>query len=444
MEKINEKLLNGLVKAGDSVLVGVSGGADSMCLLTLLIKLREKVNYKLYAIHINHGLRGTESVRDQQLVQNYCKANKVACEVVNVDVKGYCAKNGTTTEEGARILRYKSFDKFMKEKNLNLLAVAHNRKDQAETILMHILRGGSIKGASGMQQKSENILRPLLNVGREEIEKYNQENAVPYIVDSTNADISYSRNFIRHEILPRLKTIYPNTENALINFSELARRDNDFIESLLPTNLLIEVKNSVKLPNKIKDLEYPLSSRLVILATKKLGVNKDVEQVHIESVLALYGKKSGASVNLVHGLTAHRDYDGVTIEKNVDNGVFEVDFGEKRTDFANFGEILVEKADNFADFSQNELTHYIDADKVPQGAVWRQFAAGDVFCPVNSSSKKLSDYYTDKKIERRRRERIPVLAVKKTILVVAGLGISEKVKIDSSTKKAYRIKYTIR
>lgn len=441
MEKIDEKLISGLITPGQSLLVGVSGGADSMCLLTLLAGLRGKIGYKLYAIHINHGLRGAEADRDQKLVEDYCKTLKVPLEVVNVDVKNYCQSHGTTTEEGARILRYQAFKKVAKEKNIDLIAVAHNKNDQAETILMHILRGGSLRGASGMQKEWDKIIRPLLNVEREDIESYNKQNGVPYIVDSTNADISYSRNFIRNEVLPKIRQVYPNAISALVNFAKLAKSDNDYIDSLLPKELLVEGKSEVKILEGAKNLPSPLSSRLVILATQKLGVHKDVEQKHVDAVLELFNKKSGASLNLMHGLVAHRDYDGVSIEKIEQNNVIERDFGVKSLHFANFGEILVEKADNFADFTQNELVHYVDADKIPDGAVWRTFRAGDTFCPVNSHNKKLSDYYTDKKIERRKRERIPVLAKGSVVLVVAGLGISEQVKIQMSTKRAYRIKY---
>ena len=173
---ISTKLLSQYILPGDNIIVGVSGGADSMVLLDLINKFNKKVEFDFYAVHINHSIRDKEATRDQLFVENYCKKNNIKFICKSVDAPLYCKQSGKTLEQGARELRYKEFNNILLEKNANKIFVAHHANDQAETVLMHIARGSSLSGAKGMSFISNNIYRPLLNITRKQIDQYLKEN----------------------------------------------------------------------------------------------------------------------------------------------------------------------------------------------------------------------------------------------------------------------------
>ena len=205
MQEIN---ISGITKRIENkrVLVAVSGGVDSMVLLSCLVDLREYVNFYMEVIHINHNLRGTESNEDAKHVLNFCKNINVPCVIKSVDVIKNKNENKQTLEQSARDLRYKEIYNYQESNKFDYIVIAHNSDDNAETVLMHICRGSGLKGASGIKE-NDKILRPLLEYSKAEIIKYAKENNIKYREDSSNTDIKYVRNYIRHEILPRLEEI---------------------------------------------------------------------------------------------------------------------------------------------------------------------------------------------------------------------------------------------
>lgn len=419
---------------GDRVLVGVSGGADSMCLLSLLAGQREKTRFSLTAVHVNHSIRGDEADRDQEVVKNFCENIGVPLIIEKVDAINYSKANGKTLEEGARELRYMVFEKLKNELKANKLFVAHNMSDQAETVLMHISRGSSLAGATGIKDKGDFIFRPLLSVSREEILAYNKENKVPFVVDSTNLDVSYTRNFFRHEVLPLIEKHYPNAKKSISNFASLCARDEDYILKTLDLSLVHKTGEGVLIANKISSLHPACSTRLVRFALNEMGQFADFNEVHINDILSLFNSKSGAKKDLPHGVVAHRDYEGVTLtKKKGSSAAGEIKFEPRDMTF-NGRTIRVEIKGEVKAFEKGKI--YFDIDKLAGDETIRNPQKSDIFRKLGScGSKKLCDYFTDKKIEKRKRNDIIILARGSVVLAVLGFDVSEEVKITNETKR---------
>ena len=439
---LEKGLLNGFLKKGDKVIVGVSGGADSMCLLSLVNDFSKDVDIEVLAVHINHNLRDAEAKRDEMFVCNFCKQLGIKVKNIHINVVSYAEKESKTIEQAARELRYDAFNKLLKEQKANKILVAHHKSDQAETVLMHIARGSSIKGASGMKDFSGEIVRPLLNFSKDEILKYCDENNIEYIEDSSNSDVKYSRNYIRHDIMPKLKKLYPSIESNLCDFARLCLRDDDFIESQLPLELLQEEKNKVVLDEKIYSLHSALSTRLVKKAFEKLNAFADMEEKHILQVLELFTYKNGAEISLPNKIYAYKEYDKVVLikgKRQTKNKEQKFILGE--TKIKGYGSIYALDITGKQDPEFGDGNHYLDMHKIPFSAIWRTKKDGDIFAKLGSGSKKLADYFTDKKIPKRLRETIPVLAVGNKILVVAGYDIADGVKITSKTEQIIKVIY---
>jgi len=438
---LNKEVLKGYVCNNDKVVVGVSGGADSMCLLSLLLECKKYVDFSVIAIHINHNIRNEEAVRDEEFVRKFCLENSVEFKSVHINTLSYAKKQGKTIEQAARELRYDVFNKVLKLEKANKLFIAHHKDDQAETVLMHILRGASIKGARGMSDISDKICRPLLNFSRHQIVEYNKINNIDFIKDSSNDDVHYSRNYIRHEVLPKLEKIYPNVVTALSSFASKCARDDDFIESLVPLEFLMSDGNKAELSDKIYNLNYALSSRLIKKAFESLNVFADIEEKHIKDVLNLFTLKNGSSINLPHEVKAYKEYNKVVIIKDKKIKSFSINFKLEEFNFEGYGKISSHILEEGTEIKFEKGEHYVDYAKIPKTAIWRNKKDGDIFAKFGSGSKKLCDYFTDKKVPLRIRDRIPVLAVGNKILVVAGLDISESVKITNNTQKIVKITY---
>ena len=440
--EISCKVLEGLITKNDKVLVGVSGGTDSMCLLSLLVKAKSDMGFDVVAVHINHNLRGEESDRDEAFVKKYCEKNDIKLVCESVDVTKHAKKFGKTTEQAARELRYAAFDKIMQKEKATVLAVAHHKDDQAETILMHIARGSSIKGARGMSIKSGNIIRPLLNYTRKEIEEYNKLNKIASVKDSSNDDVNYNRNYFRHKVIPAMEKAYPDVVNSLCKFATKCALDDDFIENNVPYKLIQCTDKTVKLLSEVDTLHVALKTRLVKRAFECLGAYYDIEEKHIFEVLDLFKMKNSSKINLPFKITAYKEYDGIILSQNKPSltaGFYEFILGKQKIENYGVIETCFLSDEELLEFGDGN--HYVDFESIPTSAVWRTRQDGDTFAKIGSGNKKLNDYFTDKKIPVRLRNSIPVLVAGSRVLVVAEFDISDNVKITSGTNKIVKIKY---
>ncbi len=435
---LGELIDDGLICEDDRVAVGVSGGADSMILLCALAEKQKRIPFFLEAVHVNHNLRGKESLDDADFVAKFCKKHKIECVVLSVDVKAKKDDEKLTLEESARNARFEAIFLEMKKNKLNKLFLAHHKNDQAETILMHLFRGSGLSGAVGLRENGV-IFRPLLNLKKEEILRLAEDNNIPFVTDSSNSDNRFSRNFVRNVVIPQVQKVYPAVVENLFNFGEICREIEEFVKSQINLKLVDFKSNEVLVYDEALCEPSFIAFEYLKFALEKLGVFSDIEAKHLRLVLNLKNLQVGAEISLPHKIIARKHYFGIKFlrpTKKVKNEA-EVPFvlGELK-----FGSIQIKTEFVLEDAVEyGGACQFLDYLKIPSNAVWRHRKLGDRFAKLGSGSKKLNDYFTDKKIDSTLRDEILLLASGSDILVVLGYDISDKVKLDSNSDKIIKI-----
>lgn len=427
-----------LIKSGDRVGVGFSGGSDSVALLSVLAKLSKVLNFRITAIHINHGIRGAEALRDQQFAENFCKNIGIDLVVKNVDAIKYSKQNKLTLEEGARVLRYDCFKKIKEELGLTSIALAHHLSDQAETILMHIGRGSGLNGLVGMTEKSGYYIRPMLNVTKDEIMNYITKNNLKYVTDSTNNCVDYTRNFMRQNVVFEMQKVYPKLCENLYKLSKKVQEENDFLDSLIKKTWIKQVPGGVEILETVATIESVLKNRVIIKALKIMGASVDIEEKHIKMIAELFEKQVGKSVNLPNGVVAIRKYTGISIifEESIKNIDFKAEFKLGETKFNDYVIHIKEIKKEEIKFGEGL---YIDPDRVPSGAFWRMMEEGDVIQKFDGRTRKLKQFLVDKKIDSRKRNSMPLLMYGSKCLVAFGVEISSMVAVLEDSKRVVKI-----
>lgn len=427
-----------MIKPGEVIGVAVSGGADSMCLLSILNNIKEDLDISIVAITIDHMLRGANSIEDANFVKDYCREHNILCWKFSVDAFKLASNKGVGIEEGARLARYGVFDKLLSER-VDKIALAHHISDQAETILMNILRGAGLNGASGMEEVSQGkFIRPLLNVSKEEILSYCLINDIKFVEDETNSDTTYNRNFLRNVILPQLKQRWEGVEQNLVNFSKTCKEDNDFILSHVSCSGIIYGDDLVKIPLFYFHYEPSIINRIIFSSLNKINVFRDIERKHIEMIKDLTTADNGKKINLPNELVAVKEYSYICLYKEKKKEVIIEAYPFKcgKIKFADSYEIVIKRT---TDFTLCKDYLLIDANKLPANCVIRSRKTGDKFTKFGGGSKSLKNYLIDKKVPSRLRDLIPVIASDNQIYAVLGIEIGDSVKIDENSKYAYKI-----
>lgn len=418
-------MLDGIEKDGLSqfgrVALAVSGGKDSMSLLFYYLSNFDKSRFFVVTVH--HNLRGKEGERDRDFVVGYCKERGVDCRIYEEDIPKFCELNGYTTEQGARIRRRQIFEQIVKSGEAERVVTAHHCDDQTESILMHVFRGSGIRGLCGMDFDDGVLLRPYLKVLRKDIDEYVRANGVPYVDDSTNFCVDYTRNKVRREIIPLIEKAYPNFQSNIVRLGERAKEICGFIES--QSRDYEKKDGAVFIPDRVFAKDRAIVSETVINAVDAVTTRVDLTSKHIDSVISLYAKKSGASANLPFGLIAHRESGGIALardEKRVYDGVIE-GYGEYPLD-----------SDRILVISPDEIVGALrcDLDKIT-GATIRNRREGDSFRRYKGAGKSLGDYFTDIKLAKRLRDNAVVVAKGSTVLLLPEYEIGDCVKIDGDT-----------
>ncbi len=414
-----------LIIEGETVAVATSGGIDSMALLHYLSSVKSEYNFNVVCLNVEHGIRGEQSKSDSKFVKDYCAEKGIPCLFYEVNCAKYAEKNKLSLEEGARKLRYECFYDALKGGKCDKVATAHHLSDNAESILFNLFRGAGAKGISGIERINGKIIRPFLSVKKEEIENYVSENGIPFVVDQTNFDTDYTRNYIRHEILPKIEKVFPEAKESICRTAEIIKADDKFLTDLAE-NIVECGENSVKVN---VDADFPVFSRATIIALKYLGVKKDWEKKHIDSAFSLTKMKNGAKTYLPMGIIAIKEYDKIVFYKSTEKDQKEFEFSD------GFFFVFDKKYDIISVNFVNDLTGglYADGDKLV-GATVRTMREGDRFTKFGGGTKSLGDYFTDKKIPLRLRNSIPLVAKDNDILVIFGLAVSDKVKVTENTK----------
>ena len=433
---------NKMFKSGDIVGVACSGGSDSMALLHFLNANRERFDIEVIAIHVNHNTREND-LRDQEFVANYCKENGIRFYKFKVEALAIARRKGGSLEDACREGRYGIFEGLKQRQIVDKLAIAHHQSDQAETILMHILRGTGLNGASGMSFVRDNYyVRPFLSTLKNDIMQYIYENQIPYVEDEQNHTNIFARNLLRNKILPELRLVWPNVDQALVDFGNICREDDEYINSMVNLGGIVSQDNIVKIPLTYFVYPQPIVTRVLYKAFEMLGVVSDIERKHINllSSLARMGG-NGAKFDLPKECRAFKEYEYLTIVRAKPKLVIDTEWQFKlgATNISDFGKIKIKRSKEKLPVLGMLIA---DFDKIPENAVWRMRKEGDIIQKFGGGTKTLKAYMIDKKIPQRLRDITPVLAVDNEILVVAGIDISDKIKITENTKNAILIKYT--
>lgn len=418
------------------VVAGVSGGADSVTLLHLLTSLRnEGIISRITAVHINHSLRGEESQRDQQFVEELCRQWSVPLYVEQHDVLALSEEQGRGVEEIGRELRYAAFDKAAENYPCYRIATAHTADDNAETLLMHLCRGSGLHGATGIPPVRGTIIRPLIACTREEIEAYCTEYGLSYVTDSTNADTAYARNRIRHTVMPQLRAVNPQTTAAITRFIEQVRQTDEFLNKLTAAAVDDAKTDASDTYSReaLLALEEPLRSRSLCRITKT------AEERHVRLLLAALEAGSGAVV-LPTGMRWSVTETVLTSQPVPDEGCppfcISVTIGERyAVGDSTYHLVKLSRAEyeQKLNICQCLFQNALDYDRIDGDLFLRQRREGDRFHPVGRNcGKSLKKLFNEQKTVLR--DRIPILCDTTGIVLVCGFGCDERVCITPATK----------
>lgn len=418
--------------AGRSVLCAVSGGVDSVVLLHLLMQCGVRVE----AMHVEHGIRGETSQRDCAFVCDLCASWHIPLHVVHLDVPAQAAMEKRGLEETARHLRYAALEKVRAEQALDLIATAHHLNDQAETVLMHLVRGTSPKGLEGMAQESGRLIRPLLSFSRTCIEEYARAHQLAFVQDETNADIAYTRNYLRHEILPRLETLNPRVVEALGRLADISRSQNAYIE-MQAQSALREYVHGAHLSD-VRSLHPGLRGTVLRQYLEQQGMEQ-IRSADIAALEHLLDQPTGKRVSLGKDLY-ERDTRGMRrVIMEADCVSFPLHLGWNDTPLGCF---LLEYAPVPENLNLGRNAQALDAALAGEGLCVRSRRSGDrVHLLGSSGSCLLSDVLTDKKVPRAVRGRVPLVERDGEIIWIAGIAPCAPCAIRSGCERALIIKY---
>lgn len=446
MEKVLELIKKEkLFSSGCVVGVACSGGSDSMSLLHFLCANREKLDIEIVAIHIDHGTRENDA-RDAYFVADYCKEHHIRFQKFKVEAKVLAKQKGWTLEQACREARYGVFDNLRKRGIVDKIALAHQQSDQAETVLLHILRGSGLLGASGMQYVRDDFyVRPFLDTPKQEIMAYVYENQIPYVEDETNQDTTISRNLLRQRILPEIRQVWPKVDETLSNFGKICKEDDDTIRSLMNFDAILIDPKIIKIP--LSYFSYPKSyvMRMIFDCFSKFEIFQGIEKKHIDMIYDFaFSSENGAKLNMPGSVTVHKEYEYITLALKKPKLAVATEWPFKKgvTHFEDYGSIKIKQTDIREPVAGSLL---IDADKVPKNAVWRLRKDGDFIEKFGGAGiVKVKKYLSDKKVPQRLRKVLPVLAVGGEVYIIANLDISEALRVTEDTKRAYLIEFNLK
>lgn len=481
MKRRVEKFIreNKLCDPGDRILAAVSGGADSVCLLHVLVKLQKAWKLKLRVVHVNHQLRGREADRDEDFVRRLCERFSVEFTCKRVEVREFAGKEGLSEEEAGRILRYQVFEEEalrwedeakMKNEESPLpvrIAVAHHKDDDVETVLFQLFRGSGLKGLGGIPAARGRIIRPLLAVRREEILDFLSAEGVDFCVDSTNDSGNYTRNRLRHEIIPQVEALVNlRAGEHVLQTARRARQADAYLEEeaekwlgkfgtregeaasdvgageeKLPLSFSADEEelrlsfgaDAEKLKNEPEILQTYVIKQMMGRAA---GRTKDLGEVHVEAARRLLCGRVGKQIDLPYGLTARRGYTMLWVEKG--GKAREKNVQEERISLPKL-EIKVFSYEKAMEIPQNQYTKWFDCDRIKGTLSVRTRQTGDYFFLSGGGKKTIKSYMVDEKIPAGLRGRIPLLADGSHILWIIGKRISEGCKVTEKTKTILQV-----
>lgn len=441
-----------LLEKGDKLVVGVSGGVDSMVLLYVLDTFRPKFNLSIIVAHLNHGLRPGEAEREADLVREESEKFGFSFEYDEVNAKEFNKSEGLSIQDAARRLRFQFFERVLSKYNARKIALGHNADDQVETIFLRILRGAGLKGLKGiLPARDGKIIRPLIEVWRKDIESFAKENDIPFLTDSSNLKKDYLRNRIRLDLIPLIEKEYqPKFKQILLKTSDILRQENNYIDREVEKVYRDIVKKEDDcISFRISDyqaLDIVIKRRLLqnVLNEVISGESIIKEYVNPDPVLKRLNKSSTLFFKIKEGIYIEKDYNKILIGKgfSVETPPFEMELKSPgKVWIKEIGrEIIIEEismSDRLVSDSKNVA--FFDYDKLQFPLRIRNFRPGDRFQPLGLNGiQKLKKFFIDHKIPRFERSKIPLIVSGNVIAWVAGYRIDERVKVTSETKRVLK------
>ena len=439
-----------MIARGDKVLVGFSGGPDSVTLLCMLDELKTQLGIKIYALHINHQLRAKAADQDEKFTLKFCKAKRIKIKCVKVNVLEFAKKNKMSIEEGARVIRYEYLDKEAKRIGCNKIAVGHNANDNTETVLLNLVRGAGLAGLSGIPPVRDKIIRPLIETNRRDIVSYLKGIKSNYCHDLTNIELGYRRNFVRHKIVPELAKINPNLIETILRTSQIIRDTNQCIQKMCKqVKKEVLVKTSANLI--LIDIKKLMSNNVLIRREIIKQMLPKIEFDQIEKVLALTKKTSGTKLELSGNWLAWREYNKLLIahqkqHKKLANQVWDVKIDDttiipefKMEITAKSSKVKMFKGSMVQKFDDKCCVYFDKAEIVLPMSI-RTRKTGDRFVPYKGKETKLKDVMINDKIPSRVRDRLPLLCDRNNILWIIGSRRSNFGLINNKTKEILEVK----
>ncbi len=464
-----EKVLNyvnryRMIERNDTIVAGISGGADSVCLLFLLVELQKRLSFSIEVVHVNHGIR-TEASGDARFVENLCKRFQVPFYLVEENVRERAKEQGTSEEEEGRRIRYQAFEKALGERK-GKIAVAHNSNDRAETMLFHLFRGTGLTGAGGIKPVNGRVIRPLLCLQRREIEAWLSKMEISFCTDNTNEQDIYTRNRIRHHILS-----YAEKEicrGAVANMNRAAEQlleADAYIagQTKAAMERCVEIRRvkgqeevAVRISAFFREDEYLRGRILMECIGAAAGRRKDITAAHIRGVEALFKGTGSGELHLSYGLRVYKEYDlGMIKKKDRAKEGLSAEENEKEYELTvpsslyvpGLGtvEVAVRSARETGNLCENipekTYTKWFDYDKITSAIVFRTRKSGD-YLTINGGlgRKSVQDYFVNEKVPRQDRNRIYLLAEGSHVIWIPGYRISEYYKVDKDTRRILQIK----
>ena len=450
-----------MIEPGDCIVAGVSGGADSVCLLLMLLEIRKVIPAEIRVVHVNHLIR-TDAANDAEYVRKLCLTYELPFTLVEEDVEAMAHRLHISTEEAGRAVRYDAFEKELGAKK-GRIAVAHNQNDCCETVLFHLFRGTSLRGLTGIRPVRDRVIRPLLCLSRDEIETFLQERNVSYCIDSTNLEDNYSRNIIRHHILDTaVREVSPA---AVSHISDACERVNEAYELIaditkqgFETCVTVTSKTVHIDQEKFQQLHRTIQGYVVMEAlAQAAGSRKDLEAVHVRQVLGLMDSQCGRTIQLPYQLRARRDYTGICIYQEPERltqevVLSEIALSEEETEALMAGRELVifigehqkiraklifleNSGIDFKNIPQKKYTKWFDYGKIERNIVIRTRRPGD-YLTINSMNQKknLKAYFIDQKIPQEERDQFCLVTDGSHVIWIVGERISSYYKVSEDTK----------
>lgn len=431
---------NCLIKKGESVLVALSGGSDSIAMLHILSVLSEELGFSLYCAHINHNIRD-EAKDDEEFVKSYCKNLGIECFIKNEDVLSYAKENSISTELAGRKIRYDFFEEIMKKYSIDKLATAHNKNDSAESIMLHLTRGCGLDGMCGIPVIRDGyIIRPIIDLKKREIEEYCENNGLSYVVDKTNFETDYTRNKIRLNLIPMIEDdVNPNFIDTITNNSQIFKEAVSFIDNYTKKIYdRIAVFNKLYLDELLKEDEIIIKNVILTHFKNYTKKTQNLQQLHINEIVKhIKSKMTSKTINLPEGISAKIEYGTLYFEETKkENSRFEYEIS---TDIELFVpesgiSIVIKEENELKKNTKDKIYFYIKEGKEFKV---RNRRTGDKFFPCGmNGTKKLSDFFTDLKIPVSMRELIPILTYDDDIVWVVGKRADRRFSVGEKLMSA--------